>query len=156
MTEIIKEIIQPGKGNVDEIYDFITRMDNYFDPSHSSMANLLEYATKITRKATLFTVRDNGRLIGLDAIYFDPKPKLSFGTYLCVEDTYQRDFLIGPELIMDGINYCKEKESGGVWCSISKTNRPLYNFYTKLGFIIMNEKKFPNSEISQIYMVKYF
>ena len=148
------EVIEPGKGDVKEIYEFLLATDDYLKPTLSSRVDLNNYSKKLIDSATLFVARENKRLIALSAAYVNKAPKESFGTYLCVKKEYQKESMIGPDLVLDFINYCKKAGSSGIRCVIRKTNVPLVKFYMRLGFVIESESTYPNSDIAEYIIVK--
>ena len=81
---------------------------------------------------------------------------MSFGTYVCVKEEYQKDGLIGVELMMNGIKEAKNKGSKGVWCMIRKSDVALWKFYKRMGFSIVKEVPVEGSDVIELHIEKIF
>ena len=153
---IIYETILPATGNLDEIFDFIKKSDVHFIPPLSDRVDLLDHTKKLLNNATLFVARDEGRIIGLHATYFNAKPEMSFATYVYVEEEYQGEQLVGVDLIMNSYNYCKAGNSAGYWGTFRKSNKAIFKFYTRLGFKTEEDGVYPHSNELRLRCIKYF
>jgi len=153
--EVYYKIFKPGEMEVNRLVDFLTEADNYAIPSLSTLVNIGDYAVKLAENATLFTALVDSRIVGLSAVYVNKAPLFSFCTYLCALKPYQDD-MVGIEVLMNSINYCKEYGSEAFRGEIRKTNKPLWNLYKRLGFSIVEEKVYPNTDVqSAIIELKY-
>ena len=153
--EVYYKIFKPGEMEVNRLVDFLTEADNYAIPSLSTLVNIGDYAVKLAENATLFTALVDSRIVGLSAVYVNKAPLFSFCTYLCALKPYQHD-MVGIEVLMNSINYCKEYGSEAFRGEIRKTNKPLWNLYKRLGFSIVEEKVYPNTDVqSAIIELKY-
>ena len=153
--EVIYKLFQPGEIDVNKLELFLTEADNYAIPPLSVLVNIREYALKLAEKATIFSALDNDRIVGISAVYVNKAPLFSYATYLCALKPYQDD-MVGIELVMKSINYCKAYGSASYRGEIRKSNKPLWNFYKRIGFTIVEEKVYPNSDTqSLIIELKY-
>ena len=153
--EVDYKIYKPGEIEVKKLVNFLKEADNYIIPSLSTLVNIEEYAIKLKNYATLFAALDNSQIVGLSAVYVNKAPDFSFCTYLCSLKPYQDD-MVGIEVLMNSINYCKDYGSEAFRGEIRKANKPLWNLYKRLGFAIVEEKIYPNTDIqSAIIELKY-
>lgn len=153
--EVDYKIYKPGEIEVNRLVEFLTEADNYARPSLSTLVNIEEYAIKLAKNATLFAALDSLQIVGLSAVYVNKAPDFSFCTYLCALKPYQDD-MVGIEVLMNSIKYCKEYGSEAFRGEIRKANKPLWNLYKRLGFSIVEEKIYPNTNIqSAIIELKY-
>ena len=150
------ELYKPGEIESKLLYNFLTEVDDYLTPTLSSRVNLEDYSGKLSRQATNFVAFDDDKMIGLSSFYFNEVPDMSFGTYLCVKEEYQKDGGVGIKLLTDSIDYCEKNNSKGFWCAIRKTNKPLRRLYKYLGFTIKSEQTYPNSDVVELYIEKIF
>ena len=149
-------VFKPGELDAEIIFDFLNEVDNYLTPTLSSRVDLLEYSKKLSKNATNFAAFEELQLIGLSSFYFNESPEMSYGTYLCVKEQYQKDGGVGIKLLTDSIDYCEDNNSKGFWCAIRKTNKPLRKLYRILGFTIKSEQTYPNSDVVELYIEKLF
>lgn len=112
-----------------------------------------DYIKKIYEKATKFLYEENKKIIALSLVYVNKAPNESFGTYLCVDPRYN-DVGLGLELVLKALKYAKEYGSSSFRVMIRSSNSMLFKFYSKLGFKVTQELKYPNSEITEYEMVK--
>lgn len=154
MVEIVK--YEPKEANAQDLFEFLKAVDDYFQPPISTKIDLLTYANKLADHATNFVAIDNGQIIGLSSTYINKYPEMSFGTYVCVKDEYQKDGLIGVELMMNGIKEAKTKGSKGVWCMIRKSDVALWKFYKRMGFSIVKEVPVEGSDVIELHIEKIF
>lgn len=154
MDNIIK--YEPGEADAQAFYEFLKDVDDYFQPPISTKIDLLTYANKLASKATNFVAEDNGQIVGLSSTYINKYPEMSFGTYVCVKKEYQKDGMIGTELMMSGIREAKAKGSKGIWCMIRKTDVPLWKFYKRLGYSIVKEEQVEGSDVIELHIEKIF
>lgn len=150
------KLYKPGELEPERLFDFLNEVDDYLTPTLSSRVNLTDYSKKLANQATNYVAIDNGEIIGLSSCYFNEAPEMSFGTYLCVKEEYQKEGGIGIKLISDIIDYCEANGSKGFWCAIRKTNKPLRKMYKILGFTIKSEQTYPNSDVVELYIEKLF
>lgn len=154
MVEIIK--YEPGDANVQELLSFLKETDDYFQPPISTKIELFAYAEKLASHATNFVARDSGVIVGFSSTYINKAPEMSFGTYVCVKKEYQKDGLIGTELMLSGIREAKKKGSRGIWCMIRKSDVALWNFYKRLGYTIVCEEQVEGSDVIELHIEKIF
>lgn len=154
MIEYFK--FEPEEADVQELYDFLKEVDGYFQPPISTKIDLKSYAEKMANHATNFVARDNGQTIGFSSTYIHKAPELSFGTFVCVKKEYQKDGLIGTELMLSGNREAKAKGSRGVWCMIRKSDVALWKFYKRLGYSIVKEVPVEGSDVIELHIEKIF
>lgn len=154
MIEYFK--FEPEEANVQELYAFLKEVDAYFQPPISKKIDLRSYAEKMANNATNFVARDNGQIIGFSSTYINKAPELSFGTFVCVKKEYQKDGLIGTELMLSGNREAKAKGSRGVWCMIRKSDVALWKFYKRLGYSIVKEVPVEGSDVIELHIEKIF
>ncbi len=150
------KVFKPGESDPDKLYDFLMEVDDYLTPTLSSRVNLVDYSQKLSRQATNFVAMNGDEIIGLSSFYFNESPEMSFGTYLCVKNEWQKEGGIGIKLLTDSIDYCEKNGSKGFWCAIRKSNKPLRKLYRYLGFSIKSEETYPNSDVVELYIEKIF
>lgn len=153
---ITYETILPGKAVVQEVFEFVKKSDQHFKPALSTRVDLLEHTQKLVNNATLFIAKDLGVIVGLHATYFNPKPEMSFATFAFVEDTYQGEQMVGVNLIMNSLNYCKNNNSAGYWGTFRKSNKSLTKFYERLGFVMEEDGYYAGSDEVKIRCTKKF
>ena len=154
MIEFFK--YEPGEANVQELYEFLKTIDDYFQPPISTKIDLLVYAEKMAGRATNFVARDDGEIVGFSSTYINKAPEMSFGTFVCVKKEYQKDGLIGTELMLSGNREAKAKGSRGVWCMIRKSDVALWKFYKRLGYTIIKEVPVEGSDVVELHIEKVF
>lgn len=143
---------EPNTLDANEVLAFLKETDELVTPALSTLVDLEEYAKKITSKAVIFTARDEGRLIGLTAIYFNKAPGYSYSTYNMVKREYQLTEMVGVELSrMVGI-YIREKGSAGIRFECRKSNKALVKFHLKNGAKIIGESLYSGTDIVAVQM----
>lgn len=147
---------EPGEADVQELHGFLKEVDGYFQPPISTKIDLMVYAEKMTYNATNFVARDNGQIIGFSSTYIHKAPEMSFGTFVCVKKEYQKDGLIGTELMLSGNREAKAKGSRGIWCMIRKSDVALWKFYKRLGYSIVKEVPVEGSDVIELHIEKVF
>ena len=150
------QFFPPRTLDVELVYGFLKDVDDYLTPTLSSRVDLLEYATKLTKQATIYVAFDDGAIIGLGAFYFNKSPELSFGTYVCVKKEYQKEGMIGVKLVKDSVDYCQKEGSRGFWSVIRKSNLPLRKMYKILKFKEQTESLYPGSDVASIRIERIF
>lgn len=143
------KLFLPGEIDVKKLEIFLTEADNYAIPPLSVLVNIKDYAVKLAEKATIFAAIDKSRIVGVSAVYVNKAPMFSYATYLCALKPYQND-MVGIELVMKSIDYCKAYGSASYRGEIRKANKPLWNFYKRIGFKIVEEKVYPNSDTQSL------
>mgnify|MGYP001081591077 CR=1 FL=1 len=151
----IFEIIEPGNGNFEELYEYLKEIDHTHIPSISSRVNLEEWTMKLIKNATLFIYRDNGKIVACVADYVNKAPNYTFGTHLSAKSQYS-DFLLGPQLVTKSLKYAEAYGSAGKRGKIRASNKALLAFYIKLGFEVIAESVFPNSNVVELEIMKTF
>lgn len=150
------ETILPGKADMKKVYEFVKKSNSHFKPALSTRVDLMNHTRKLVNNATLFIAKENSAIIGLHATYFNPKPEMSFATFLHVEEEYQGELMVGVNLIMNSFNYCKHNNSAGYWGTFRKSNKALFKFYKRLGFTVEEDGFYPGSDEIRVRCVKYF
>lgn len=149
-------INEPQTLDSQEILSFLRETDDLLIPRLSVIVVLEDYAKKITDKAVIFTARDDGKLIGFTAIYFNKAPDFSFSTYTIVRREYQQVGMVGIELASMVKNYIKKNGSAGLRFEIRKSNTPLLKYNLKRGAKIISENKYPGTdEVSVVMELTY-
>lgn len=142
--------------DVYKIYDFLMLTKGYFHPSLDVIINLHNWAIKLYNFADLIVAKKDNIVVGMVAFYFNESPVFSYGTYIAVLNDFSGDCLIGPKLIMQMIDYCKNNNSGGLRFELRLSNKALVKFYTKLGFVIEKEWFCEKEKEQKAYMLKLF
>lgn len=145
-------LLKPKDGNYNDIYNFLCFMDEYYNPKLSVRVDISEYAKKIVDNAYLYTAIYEGKIVGLNAFYFNQYPKYSFATTLSVLPDYQGLFFIGMNLVKKSISFCMKHSSAGYWLAVRASNLSIVGFYKRLGFYVKSEGYFPNTEEKEFYM----
>ena len=143
---------EPNTLDVNEVLSFLKETDDLIVPALSTLVNLEEYAQKITSKAVIFTARDEGRLIGLTAIYFNRAPEYSYSTYTMVKREYQLVEMVGVEMSKRVKDYAKGNGSAGLRYEIRKSNKPLLKYNLRRGAKILEERLYPGTDIVSLLM----
>ena len=149
---ITYHINEPKTLDSQEILAFLRETDELITPRLSVLVVLEDYAKKITDKAVIFTARDDDKLIGLSAIYFNKAPEYSYSTYIMVKREYQQVDMVGIELSSMVKNYIKNNGSTGLRFEIRKTNTPLLKYNLKRGAKIISESKYPGTDEVSVLM----
>lgn len=143
---------EPNTMDVGEILDFLVETDGLLVPALSELVDLNDYAQKITSKAVIFTARDEGRIIGLTAIYFNKAPDYSYSTYTMVKREYQVVDMVGIEMSKRVRDYAKGNGSAGLRYEIRKSNKPLVRYNLKRGAKILGEGLYPGTDVVSLQM----
>lgn len=149
---IVYSVNEPNTLSAEELYAFLKETDGLLRPSLSSRVDLWEYAMKITEKAVIFTARDEGRLIGLTAIYFNKAPEYSYSTYNMVKREYQLTEMVGVELAKMVGEYTHTKGSAGIRFECRKSNKALVKFNLRNGAKIIGESLYPGTDVVSVQM----
>lgn len=146
------QINEPETLDYQEVLAFLKETDQLVVPSLSTLVNLEEYSHKITSKAVIFTARDNEKIIGLSAIYFNKAPGFSYSTMMMVKREYQLQEMVGVELSKLAKDYLKKNESAGLRFEIRKSNQPLVRYHLKRGARIVSESVYPGTDVVSLLM----
>ena len=143
---------EPNTLDANEVFAFLKETDGLVTPALSTLVNLDAYSKKITSKAVIFTARDEGRLIGLTAIYFNKAPEYSYSTYTMVKREYQLVEMVGVEMSNRVRDYAKGNGSAGLRYEIRKSNKTLLKYHLKRGAKILEERLYPGTDIVSLLM----
>ncbi len=122
-----------------ELKNLLEEIDADFEPPLSSSLSLNEYAQKMHKNATIFSVHEEGRLVAAMAVYSnDPGRDVAFGTMLAVSKTH-RIYGLGPNLIKTTVDYLKKKSFKFFRLEIYKTNPRVITLYKRLKFSVASE-----------------
>ena len=94
--------------------------------------------------------RINGKLIGFAAAYLNKKLEFSFATFLSVLPEYQGEDFVGINLIEELLKYAKEY--GGGQLAIRESDKLLFKFYKRKGFVVVKENFYPNSTEKEFHL----
>lgn len=129
-----------NKSNAIEILGHLLGCDDQFIPQLSLSVNLEEYAFKIFKNAVRFEAIDEGKIIGLVAIYCNDEKKISaFITSVSV-DRNKQGLGIGSELVDAGIEYVKCLGFKNIKLEVDSKNIKAINLYRKKGFILIDNR----------------
>lgn len=122
-----------------ELEFLLQEIDADFDPPLSSSINLANYAKKIHKNATVFSVHEDGKLVASMAVYCnDPSQQVAFVTMLAVAKSH-RSHGLGSNLIKTMVDYLKKRFFKSIKLEIYKTNLRAINFYKRLKFTVVSE-----------------
>lgn len=122
-----------------ELKNILEEIDADFEPPLSSSLNLTEYAQKMYKNATIFSVHEEGKLVAAMAVYSnDPSRDVAFGTMLAVSKSH-RIYGLGPNLIKTTVDYLKKKSFNFFRLEIYKTNPRVITLYKRLKFTVASE-----------------
>ena len=152
MEDIEYTILKPGETDYNELYRFLVETDNLIIPNLSTRVNLMDYAKKLSEKATNFFARDNGLLIGVRSVYFNKYPEFSFSSYSCVRKEYQGEDMIGMKLSEIQNKYLIDNGARGIRFAIRKSNKALYKYNIKRGARVISERMYPGTDIVEVEM----
>lgn len=156
MEKVEYLICQPGTIDYADFLQYLRETDHLIIPNLSSRVDLVEYAKKVTSNATLFIAKVGKEWIGVEAVYFHEYPEFSFTTYLSVKENYQKDSIVGMELMLRQLRYLKEHKSKGLRFAIRKSNKALLNYHLKTGGRIISEHLYPGTDIVEVEIEKIF
>lgn len=143
---------EPNTMDVEEILNFLKDTDNLILPALSSLVDLDEYSKKIVEKAVVFVARDESKIIGITAIYFNKAPDYSYSTLTMVKREYQLVEMVGVELSKWVEDYVKSNGSAGLRYEIRKSNKSLVKYHLKRGARILRENVYPGTDIVSLQM----
>jgi len=125
-----------------EVLEVLQRFNNQFIPSLEEECGLENYAKKISEKALFELCFDKGVVIGYIAYYENYKDHYDFITSFAVDSTYRKQG-IAQSLFSNLLHNCN-KEITDILLEVAKTNFAAISFYTKMGFIHVEnrEKKY--------------
>lgn len=122
-----------------ELKSLLEEIDADFEPALSSSLNLNEYAQKMYKNATIFSVHEEGKLVAAMAVYSNnPSRDVAFGTMLAVSKSH-RIYGLGPNLIKTTVDYLKKKSFNFFRLEIYKTNPRVITLYKRLKFTMVSE-----------------
>lgn len=154
--DIQYKLYQPGELNAEIIHSFLVAMDDCLTPKLSSRVNLVEFAAEIAKLATHYVAYDGNKLIGLCLFYVnDGDVSQAWLTYLCIDRLYQSHG-IGRNLVQAMLEYCSACNMTKIGAVMRKNNSLLKQFYSRFGFSVVSEDRYPNSEISELQIEKIF
>ena len=124
---------------ITELTMLLEEVDGDFIPPLSSSRNLGDYASKMYKNATIFSVHEEGHLVAAMAVYSnDPNRDVAFGTMLAVGKSH-RVYGIGPNLIKSTVDYLRKKSFSYFRLEIYKTNPRVITLYKRLKFSVISE-----------------
>lgn len=135
-----------------ELLLFLQETDDLIVPPISSRIDLEEYAKKITENAVVFGARDEGVLVGLTAIYYNPYPQYSYGTYSCVKKSYRKNDLVGIGLSELQQEYWKEHRTKGLRFAIRKSNKQLLRYNLLRGAKVLYEDVYQGTDMIEVHL----
>lgn len=147
-------IKKPLEEDVEVIHRFLIETDNLSIPPLSHRMNLLDFARKLQKNATLFEYTLEGKVIALNAVYVNKNPVDSFATSLAVLPEYE-GYGLGAKLILKAIKYCKEYGSEGYRLQMRESNSDMLNFYLNKKFAVISEEDYPEGIKGVILKIKF-
>lgn len=106
-----------------------------------SKVDIKNYVNKVHLNATFFVARENGRIIGINIVYFnDLVTKQGYITYIHVDEKYRKQG-IGRELLQKSIEYGLQHEFESIRLEVRKNNAVAMRLYSQEGFVIVAEKE---------------
>lgn len=116
------DIQQYFEKNVDMLQEMFERVD------------LVEFSEKISTNAVHFEVRDQDELVGFMAAYYnDEESKVAYITTISISPKYQGQGL-GKKLLVEGIEYARQKRFLFVRLQVRKANSLALKFYESFDF----------------------
>ncbi|MBU0580425.1 MAG: GNAT family N-acetyltransferase [Candidatus Margulisbacteria bacterium] len=133
--------IQFNNCNLEEIVTILKVCDKDFMPNLSSRVSIRQYSKKILRHAQTISMRHDGLLIGLLAIYCnDVKNNKAYITSVCLLNKY-RGIGLSKKLISEAFSLAKGMNFNTIEIEVGKANLPALNLYKVFGFKKIIEKK---------------
>ncbi|MEO7311363.1 MAG: GNAT family N-acetyltransferase [Chitinophagaceae bacterium] len=132
-----------------EVFNHLAFCDRQFTPLLSSKVDISAYSKKITDKAIRFEAWNQGRLIGLIAIYRNDKTNGLFITNVSVE----KDFLgmgIAGTIMKNVITFGMEHKLQTIRLEVNKLNSTALALYYKFDF------KLESEENETLYLIYHF
>lgn len=131
--------------NAKEIYNFLKELDCDFVPPLSSRVILSDYVEKICRLATILTVLEKDKIVGLSAIYCnDFIDRRAFLTMFAVKKNLRRKGL-ATKLFNESLNVARSKKMSHLSWEVNSKNKKAMLFYEKTAIGAMR-KKINNSD----------
>jgi Acetyltransferase (GNAT) family. len=129
--------IKNGALTYEEVYNFVKEHSSYFIPDfEQQVEDLVLYVDKIMSHASIYYVEYNQRIIAMMFVYYNIDLEQIYIPYICV-DRRLKGYGIGRSLI----KVLKTKKDFSVLrLEVSKDNTA-FDFYSKIGFIIEEERE---------------
>jgi len=127
------------KVNAEEISNFINLMDEHFSPPISMRVDIPDYASKLSKKARLFSFKIDEQLSALIAFYCnDMVTKNAYISYLAVSPVCTGRG-IAAKLLEACIEKCIEENMQAIYVETWFENTTVINLYEKYGFARVEE-----------------
>lgn len=105
----------------------------------TNRVEIREYTHKVCAYATVFTVREDKNIVGINIVYFnDNIKKRGWITYIYVNETH-RKLGIGGLLLRKAVDYAHEHNFTSIALEVRKNNEIAMHLYTRNGFAIYQE-----------------
>lgn len=122
--------------NIEELEDFLRRVDKDFPVSLSEKVDIYEYAVKLYNKGTFCIKRDENtrRIVAMVVGYTENLVDNSAYISLVAVENEHRSKGYGKELVQQFLNICKKKRIDAIHLYCVETNIHAMKMYQKLGF----------------------
>jgi ribosomal protein S18 acetylase RimI-like enzyme len=142
---ICKGIFIKLKNNANTINFFLEEIlfevDREFSPALSAKTDIVEYVDKITSRAVIIPLFDQGRTAAFIAVYCnDYQTYIAYLTMLAVRKEYRSKGL-GKLLVEAAIAYLKNLQFQKFRLEVLKSNDKARSLYDKLGFKVYQDKE---------------
>ncbi|MEC3907601.1 GNAT family N-acetyltransferase [Tamlana sp. 2201CG12-4] len=119
--------------STNDLYEFISSQEHYFEPNLSYKVNLRDYAEKLSNLATVNICFYESKIVGVCAFYCTPDIyDYGFLSFLSVESTY-RNRGIAKKMVQDMIEHCRHFGMKTLKSSTWKSSKAM-RMYMNLGF----------------------
>jgi len=120
---------------LEQLYDFIVKVDHEFPIPLSDKVNLKDYSLKLYNNGDFYAAISNNNIVGIIAGYNnDYQSKESYISLLALLKEY-RGYGISKQLILTFIEASINKKMEKISAYTHQTNTIPINLYTKMGFI---------------------
>lgn len=133
MNEFTIEHISLGMCDTRKIFEYFTSSNQEFIPALDERVNLEEYVEKIAKNADIFWIKNQEKVCGMCAIYFNIGID-AFITSINIRQEFQRKGC-AQLLINRVINEAKRRDIKKIRLKVYQENSKAINFYDKVGFI---------------------
>ena len=139
--------------NINNIEDHLTECSHLFIPPLDTYIDIKRYSKKLFSNAITFEAWDDGKLIGLIAIYLnDFDSKIGFITNVSIAENYLGCGL-ATELIKRSIEFSRGEKIKKISLEVNRNNNKAISLYKKCGFCINKDVLIDNKNIKMDYLI---
>ena len=138
--------------DMDGVLRFFNDVDHDFSPTLSSRVNLTEYTSKLLANAIVYEFIEENTIKGIVAFYAnDVELTNAYISFLAIDKEFRGNG-IGEILIRTVIEYLKNNNFKYIKLTVRESSRAV-EFYKKLGFSIVENKIYNDTDVNMLIMV---